>query len=103
MNKPSTPSTSDSPDIPVSSFYDTLHQLLSPEALSAPARPGTAGRLDRYEVLQAIGQGGMGVVLLARAPTHRKPVALKVLRADLAKSLAARKRFLDEAQHMRRL
>jgi len=103
MNKPSTPSTSDSPDIPVSSFYDTLHQLLSPEALSAPARPGTAGRLDRYEVLQAIGQGGMGVVLLARDPTHRKPVALKVLRADLAKSLAARKRFLDEAQHMRRL
>lgn len=103
MNNSSTPSTDDPPDIPVSSFYDTLHQLLSPEALSAPARPGTAGRFDRYEVLQAIGQGGMGVVVLARDPTHRRSVAIKVLREDLKKSPAARKRFLDEAQHMRRL
>lgn len=103
MNNSSTPSTNDPPDIPVSSFYDTLHQLLPPGGLSAPARPGTAGRLDRYELLQVIGQGGMGVVVLARDPTHRKSVALKVLREDLKKSPAARKRFLDEAEHMRRL
>jgi len=103
MNNPSTPPEKDRPDIPVSSFYDTLHQLLPPDPLSAPTRPGTAGRIGRYEVLRVIGQGGMGVVLEARDPTLRTPVALKVLRKDLKTSPAARKRFLDEAQHMRRL
>ena len=33
--------------------------------LAPPAQPGSLGRLDHYEVLEVIGQGGMGVVLRA--------------------------------------
>ena len=48
-----------------------------------------------YEVAREIGAGGMAVVYLARDAKHDRPVAIKVLRAELSASLAS-ERFLRE-------
>lgn len=39
---------------------------------------------DRYRIVRTIGQGGMADVYLAEDLRHRREVALKVLRSDLA-------------------
>jgi len=59
---------------------------------------GLSGRLDSYEVERVIGRGGMGVVLKAREDRLRRPVALKVLRAELAEDAPALARFEREAR-----
>jgi serine/threonine-protein kinase len=66
--------------------------------LSPPEKPGQIGRLERYEVLEEIGRGGMGVVLKAFDPSLHRVVAIKVLAPQLATSGVARKRFLREAK-----
>src|SRR5207244_11917781 len=66
--------------------------------LSASDNPGSLGRLGSYEVLEVLGWGGMGVVLRAFDPSLHRPVAIKVLAAELAANGAARKRFAREAQ-----
>src|SRR5262249_44050524 len=66
--------------------------------LSPADQPGLLGRLERYEVLQEIGRGGMGVVLKAFDPSLHRVVAIKVLAPQLATSGVARKRFLREAK-----
>jgi serine/threonine protein kinase len=52
---------------------------------------------ERYAVERLIGQGGMATVYLARDKRHNRPVAIKVLRPELAASLGA-DRFLREIQ-----
>ena len=49
-------------------------------------------------VERLIGQGGMGAVYLARDPTLKRPVALKVVAPALANDRRYRERFLREAQ-----
>jgi serine/threonine-protein kinase len=49
----------------------------------------------RYAVERLIGQGGMATVYLARDIRHERPVAIKVLRPELAASIGA-DRFLRE-------
>src|SRR5690349_16350302 len=49
----------------------------------------------RYAVERLIGQGGMATVYLAQDARHDRPVAIKVLRPELAASLGA-DRFLRE-------
>ncbi len=56
---------------------------------------------DRYTIEREIGRGGAAVVYLATAPGGR-PVALKVLRPELAVTVAAQ-RFLQEIQFVSRL
>jgi hypothetical protein len=56
------------------------------------------GRLGPYRVLGVIGQGGMGIVLLAADPILRRPVAIKLMLPELAAHLRARERFLREAR-----
>jgi serine/threonine-protein kinase len=51
----------------------------------------------RYAVERLIGQGGMATVYLARDTRHNRPVAIKVLRPELAASIGA-DRFLREIQ-----
>ena len=89
---------------------------LETEAMSDPAFPvaPTAPSLEeqleklksvlagRYDIVEPIGAGGMAVVYLAEDLRHHRKVAVKVLRPDLAASLAA-ERFHREIQISARL
>ena len=61
-------------------------------------RPESVGRLGDYEILNVLGQGGMGTVFKALDPKLRRIVAVKVLAPQLAASTVPRQRFLREAQ-----
>jgi urea transport system substrate-binding protein len=56
------------------------------------------GRFDEYRVLRLIGTGGTGLVFAAEDAQLARPVALKVLKPELAVSPEARERFLREAR-----
>src|SRR3954451_16282601 len=65
--------------------------------LAPPQEPEELGRLERFRVLEVLGEGGMGIVFLAQDNLNRR-VALKVIRPELASTGDAGKRFLREAQ-----
>ena len=50
---------------------------------------------DRYRLERELGEGGMATVYLARDLKHDRPVAVKVLKPELAAALGA-ERFLKE-------
>lgn len=60
--------------------------------------PGRLGRLGVYEIIEVIGQGGMGIVLKAHDTKLNRIVAIKLLAPSLAAHPTATKRFLREAQ-----
>ena len=62
----------------------------------------TAALADRYRIERELGQGGMATVYLAEDLKHRRPVAIKVLRPDLAASLGP-DRFMQEIDIAARL
>jgi serine/threonine protein kinase len=66
--------------------------------LRPSANPEHLGLLGPYEVLGAIGRGGMGVVLQALDPALRRMVAIKVLAPEWAAHAHARERFDREAR-----
>lgn len=53
---------------------------------------------NRYKVEGIVGEGGMGVVYQCRHKIINKRVALKILRADLARDAEVTERFLMEAK-----
>ncbi len=53
---------------------------------------------NRYEILEVIGAGGMAVVYKAMCHRLNRPVAVKILRSDLASDAEFRRRFHDESQ-----
>jgi len=59
--------------------------------------------LNQYRIEAVLGQGGMGVVYRARDLKLQRPVALKLLPADLTSDNERRKRFLLEARAAARL
>jgi predicted Ser/Thr protein kinase len=59
-------------------------------------------RLGPYRLLDRIGEGGMGVVYLARDPEQRS-VAVKILRPAVAGDPTARRRLAREVETMRRV
>jgi serine/threonine-protein kinase len=61
-----------------------------------------AALTDRYRIERELGAGGMATVYLAEDTRHHRPVAVKVLRPDLAASLGA-ERFLREIEIAARL
>ena len=62
-------------------------------------------RIGRYEILETLGKGAMGVVYLARDPIIDRRVALKTLRLDIDPDFAGefRERFFREAKAAGRL
>lgn len=68
--------------------------------LSPATGPDELGRLAHYRVLKTLGEGGMGIVLLAEDTQLQRPVALKVIRPEIGRSPADRQRFLREARAM---
>ena len=60
-------------------------------------------RLDKYELMERVGQGGMAVVYRGLDTSLRREVAVKVLHRHLADSQEARDRFEREAQAVAKL
>jgi serine/threonine-protein kinase len=58
---------------------------------------------NSYRIVRLIGRGGMGSVYEADDIRLGRPVALKVLRSDLAKALQADERFVQEAKILARI
>src|SRR3989442_12064315 len=58
----------------------------------------TGSRLAHYEVLEKLGEGGMGVVYKARDTRLNRVVALKLLPADKVADPDRKRRFIQEAQ-----
>ncbi|MBG6101261.1 hypothetical protein IW249_001675 [Micromonospora vinacea] len=70
--------------------------------MSTGLRPGDPARLGGYEVLDRLGDGGMGSVFLARSPQGRL-VAIKVVRAELSHDEEFRGRFRSEVNRARQV
>lgn len=74
----------------------------SPDPIVEPAAPGASlgpgDMVDHFEVVRAIGRGGMGEVYLARDTRLGRQVALKVLREDVSADADLRRRILREAR-----
>jgi serine/threonine protein kinase len=60
-------------------------------------------KLGRYELLEIIGQGGMGQVYRARDPMLDREVAIKILPSSFKKDREFQQRFLKEAKAAARL
>lgn len=71
--------------------------------LAPPQAPDELGRLGGYRVLRLLGQGGMGMVFHAEDVRLQRPVALKVMKPEVAGDPTSRERFLREAQAAARL
>jgi eukaryotic-like serine/threonine-protein kinase len=60
-------------------------------------KPDRIGKLGLYEIIEVVGQGGMGTVLRAFDTKLSRIVAVKVMAPELATNPTAVKRFLREA------
>lgn len=58
----------------------------------------TGRTLTHYQILDALGSGGMGEVYKARDTRLNRFVAIKVLRGDLVANASRKQRFIQEAQ-----
>ncbi len=59
--------------------------------------------LGRYELERMLGAGGMGIVLLARDPSTRQQVAIKLIRPECLQEPNVIRAFLRETHHMARM
>ena len=84
------------PTIPTDSADPLFVQELLKEDAEQLARL-TAALADRYAIERLIGSGGMATVYLAEDLKHRRKVAVKVLRPELAAVLGT-ERFLKEIE-----
>ncbi|MCS6790135.1 MAG: protein kinase [Bacteroidia bacterium] len=61
------------------------------------------GLEEKYEILQVLGEGGMGIVYKALQKPLNRPVAMKVIAPHLARNPQIRERFANEAVVLARL
>lgn len=93
---------------PVTWCHDSRKPILASNALpprvSVPPSYSQlqAALASKYEIERELGRGGMATVYLARDLRHDRNVAIKVLRDEVAESLA-RDRFIRETQLAARL
>src|SRR5262249_14414828 len=82
------PTPAGDPDFPMPACQPTLAPGVEPTALAGrlATLPCTFGR---YQLLEQLGQGGMGTVYLAHDPLLERRIALKVPHPDVLRSPAA--------------
>ena len=73
------------------------------ERRAVPSREEVAGAFPHLEIIEFLGQGGMGVVFKARQPKLDRFVALKLLAQRPGADPAFEERFLREARVLARL
>jgi len=100
---PSTPGEDDTSSLteiylPKNKLEGVNDDSFDPEILADSSKADSLGKLGKYEVVELIGQGGMGVVLKGRDDSLGRYVAIKVLSRQLATSPTARRRFMREGR-----
>lgn len=78
--------------------HDSRSPLASAGKTAAWADFDHEQKIGRFQVIEEIGRGGFGIVLLAYDPQRQENVALKIPRPEMLLSPAARDRFLLEAK-----
>jgi len=78
-------------------------QASPPGSFEAPQPEELAGLFPQFEILQLLGQGGMGAVYKARQTSLDRLVALKIINPDAADDPDFAERFTREAQALARL
>jgi len=83
----------------------TPHDVASAPTIALPSLRLTPGSViaDRYELLAAIGEGGMGAVFRVLDRELREEIALKVLRPEIADAPGMLDRFRREVKLARRV
>ncbi|WP_437995523.1 protein kinase [Sorangium sp. So ce185] len=84
-----TPSAEEAPTTPADALATPA------DALAAYVPPNVGDTIKHYEIIRKLGQGGMGVVFLARDTRLGRLVAIKLLREHSRQGIA---RFLAEAR-----
>jgi serine/threonine protein kinase len=77
--------------------------LFQTGSFTPPTPQELAAKIPNLEVLELLGQGGMGVVYKGRQPLLDRLVAIKVLRPDFGTHDAFQGRFLNEARTLAKL
>ncbi|MCK5944364.1 MAG: hypothetical protein KAI24_20420, partial [Planctomycetes bacterium] len=77
----------------INAFLFVHHGL---EGVTKTKTPRTPERIGNFRVLRALGEGGMGVVYLARDVVLQRTVALKLIRPEHLYLPGARERFQRE-------
>src|SRR5499433_1597518 len=108
VRTPSDPASSSLSSQPDSSGLE-VPTLIDAGPVTSPPRGSSTGSISnqfllfpgillgqRYEILQALGEGGMGAVYKARDREVNRTVALKVIRPELAGNSAVIERFKQE-------
>lgn len=78
-------------------------QFLPGQTLDAGPDPLVGRHIDHFEIRGLLGVGGMGRVYLAHDLSLNRPVALKLLRRELADNPTLMARLVDEARAQARL
>lgn len=65
-----------------SPLEDTVPASSGPQPSSSPRDAAAPSRISRFEIERKLGEGGNGVVWLARDPMLDRKVAIKVLRSN---------------------